>query len=124
LARAHLVHVFNASLGQPPTFGKSVIESAVKDVESIFFPTDVDRIEKYLKDNLLGRTRGALERNWLILVVKKITLENRRGRWRQVLAATVRLLKDNPADLLRDKFGEILKRLDDTTLPNRVGWRL
>ncbi|WP_009631569.1 hypothetical protein [Synechocystis sp. PCC 7509] len=77
LARYHLRNAIIYLLQHPPVQGKVALNHILKDIESEFFPEqDKQQAIQIFKSSPLGHARKALVRNIIIVLTKRLLVEN------------------------------------------------
>ncbi|MCO7244606.1 hypothetical protein ACXGSL_04755 [Vreelandella aquamarina] len=122
LARVHIRSAVEYLLQYPPAQGKYALESLVKEIESEYFPTALDKAIVALKNSPLFRARESLIRNFTIILLKKIlggTSDYKEVmRVSSALKAIAHLHPEVFEGTMGKKFSSLVKSLDDNNLKN------
>lgn len=73
LVRTHIVHAIHHVLSKDPVQGKAALDQILKDLLSPSFPTEKERIKRFLKGKYLSNPKPALIRNLLEALFKIAT---------------------------------------------------
>ena len=122
LARVHIRSAVEYLLQHPPAQGKYALESLVKEVESEYFPTKVDKAVTAFTNSPLLKARESLVRNFTIILLKKALNEasdyKEKLRVASALNAISKLHKGIFDSTLESKLSSLIKTLDDANLGN------
>jgi hypothetical protein len=72
LARAHLRNAVVHLLRHPPVQGKAALDRVVHQIQSAFFPTEIDDAVMQLRGGAMAHPRESLVRNLTIVILKTI----------------------------------------------------
>ncbi len=124
LARYHLRNAVTDFLQQPPVQGKAAQELIWKDIESAFFPTDIQSAVGIFKKGLLARARPPLIRAMIVgltkdLLKQDLTVKERLQRF-SALNAILEMYVAIGEQVLFDDLPRIISSLDDSHWPNVI----
>ncbi|MBI5032348.1 MAG: hypothetical protein HZB51_17600 [Chloroflexi bacterium] len=126
LARYHLRNAITHLLQQPPVQGKAAIERLIREVNSQYFPTDIDSAVKSFQQGPLVRPREALVRNFVVVLLKSL-LENNvsdpvNARLFAAVEATRRMHRSIVENTFAEKLGDTIRNLTDNNFINAVNF--
>lgn len=120
LARLHIRSAIECLLQHPPAQGKSALNILLKEVDSSYFPIDVDSAVVALKNSPLKKARESLVRNFVIVLLKNVLSDNKDvksiRRIYSALAAVKTMYKEFYDVILDEKLSVLIKNLDDSNL--------
>ena len=117
-ARAHLRTAVEHLLSRPPVQGKAALARLTAEVDSAYFPSEVDDATDLLGRGPLGHARDVLVRNATVLLLKE-ALNNeggtdpQRANRRVALAALHRMHTGDVEAALYEKASGVVSRLAD-----------
>ena len=110
LARLHIVNSIKSVLSQTAAYGKSVLDRLIAELDGNSFPNRAAAIKTILVSGPLCRPRESLFRNYLDILVKRVTSVDesidRRLRAREVLSV-LRVMHPNAWE---EKFPQVLEK--------------
>lgn len=116
LARLHLRNAVDHMLSRPPVQGKAGFERVARDLDSPYFPEDVDEARARLEEGPLGAARESLVRRVVRKLVEELLTEDReaaeRGRRFAALHALLRMEPDVVEHLLTEELERTTAHLD------------
>lgn len=120
LARLHIRSAVEYLLQFPPAQGKSALESLVNEVNSEYFPLDLDKAIIAFKSSPLLNGRNSLIKNFIIILLKKVINEQlppkAQTRIYTALNAIEKMHKIIYDKTLDEKLSNLLKTIDDSKL--------
>lgn len=120
LARYHLSSAVQYMLSQPPVQGKAVLDQLLSEIASEYFPRNQRLATAHFRDGPLARARETLVRNLVIVVLKRILLENLgETKGQQVNVALLAIHELYPAvveSTLRERLPDLARKLEDNEL--------
>lgn len=120
LVRAHIHAAVSHLLQHAPAQGKYALDRLSKEVESEYFPTDVDNAVVALMSGPLRKPRDSLIRNYVLLLLKKLIQEGVQGKPRARAVAALRAAaKIHPTQCnatLKEKITPLFRAVEDSQL--------
>lgn len=117
MARLHIRNAITSMLQNPPVQGKAALDSIMKDLESDYFPTSSQDAQKVLKSGPLGKPRDSLVRNFTIVLLKYLMLEDLSDKAHAQACAAMNALKELHTELstnaLKEKLSDIVNGVSD-----------
>ncbi|MGL1903106.1 MAG: hypothetical protein OCC49_13280 [Fibrobacterales bacterium] len=117
LARVHILTAINTLLRYPPAQGKNALNILIKEVESEYFPTKLEKAVVALTHSPFNNARISLVRNFIIILLKKILFEEvdykLTLRCMYALEAIEVLRKDVYDKTFDQNISTLIKKLDD-----------
>lgn len=117
LARYHLRNAVSNLLEHPPVQGRAALKRIEKDIESEYFPSELELAIQYLKKSLLERARPALINSIVIVLTKSLLLgdysDEKRTRQLLALNAISCLYHQQTREILNEKLSGIILRVED-----------
>ena len=124
LARVHIRSAVEYLLQYPPAQGKTAMDILLKEVNSEYFPTNKAKALVVFKNSPLVKARESLVRNFTIVLLKDLfsgTLKhNRRMKAVAALRSVEELYRIIYNDVLKDKFSNMFRAIDDSELGKGV----
>ncbi|WP_460206009.1 hypothetical protein [Scytonema sp. NUACC21] len=112
LARYHLRSAVMHLLQRPPVQGRAAAKRIFQDIESEYFPVDVELAVQYFQKSLLARARFILIKDIILgLTISLLTdkrLNDERARQFSALNAIVRLYPQQTGKILNDGLSDII----------------
>ncbi|ARU57998.1 hypothetical protein OLMES_3979 [Oleiphilus messinensis] len=120
LSRVHLRSAVEHLLQYPPAQGKYALDSLVKEVNSEYFPTEINKAVIAFNNSPLYKARESLVRNFIIVLLKKL-INDAKGykeisRITTALKAIETLYREIYRDTLTGKLSSIVRAVDDGSL--------
>ncbi|WP_272644224.1 hypothetical protein [Marinomonas mediterranea] len=120
LARVHIRSAVEYLLQYPPVQGKSAMDILLKEVDSDYFPTNMDKALIVFKSSPLIKARESLVRNFLVVLLKKLLEINldfsRMSKLIAAIKSVEELYKDIYNAVLEHKISSIFRSVDDKDL--------
>lgn len=120
LARYHLRNALTHLLQHPPVQGKIAQRRLEEEVKSAYFPTSVEAAVEYYRCGPLVRPRESLIRNFTIILLKTLLLQESEEMMQcRILAALGAIRAIHPTlakDVWNCKLNEILRSVEDRYL--------
>lgn len=120
LARVHIRSAVEYLLQYPPAQGKYALDALLKEVDSEYFPNNLEKAVTALKNSPLVKPRASLVRNFTIILLKKLINEasdyKETLRISTVLNAVGLMHKEVYDATLDDKLSSLIKAIDDKNL--------
>lgn len=120
LARYHLRNAVTHLLQHPPVQGQAALERLKREVDSPYFPTTTIAAKKYFAGGPLARPREALVRNFIVVLLKQLLLDELDNSKEQRCAAAlnaVRQMQRSVAErTLEEKLSDIIRTISDGEL--------
>jgi hypothetical protein len=122
LVRMHLRCLAEALLMHEPVQGRAALERVLSEVESNYFPTDVERARTVLSSGPLVAPRRALLRNTIMVILKvilRITTDIPINKWKRFKTALMAIREMHPkgyTDAMNECYGRLTKELNDEQL--------
>ncbi|MDD5321633.1 MAG: hypothetical protein PHD43_13675 [Methylococcales bacterium] len=120
LARVHIRSAVEYLLQYPPAQGKYALDALLKEVDSEYFPNDLEKAVTALKNSPLVKPRASLVRNFIIILLKKLINEvsdyKETLRISTALNAVELMHKEIYDATLNDKLSSLIKAIDDKNL--------
>ena len=124
LARMHIRSAVEHLLQYPPAQGKYALDSLTSEVNSEYFPTDIDKAIVALDNSPLKKARKSLIRNFSIVLIKKIL--NKSNDYKETTRTAtalnaIRLIhKEEFNATLKDKLSSIVRNIEADALKNVI----
>jgi len=126
LARTHLRNAVTHLLQRPPVQGKAALDSVINELESDYFPGDVEGAKAVFKNGPLSRPRESLVRNFTIILIKSILsgeLEEKKERkYVAALIALRELFRSIVEDTFHNRLNNLMQKADDNKLSNCISF--
>lgn len=120
LARSHLRNAVENLLQRPPVQGKAALNRLILDINSEYFPININDAVNYLSAGPLAHPRTSLIRNFVIILIKDIldiqTDVLKRERILSALLATMKIQPDISRATLVDKLKDLIAKQPDDAL--------
>lgn len=117
MARLHIRNAITAMLRNPPVQGKAALDSIMKDLDSGYFPTSSEEAHKVLKSGPFGKPRDSLVRNLIIVLVKRLLLEDLSDKPHAQTCAALNAVREMHPELateaLKEKLSDISSGVSD-----------
>jgi hypothetical protein len=124
LTRVHIHSAVSHLLQHPPVQGKYALERLIGEVDSEYFPTDVEEARTFFTSGPLRRPRESLVRNLVLLLVKRILKDSLDGKPRRRAIAALRavavLHPRQFGQTLAEKLSAVFRSVDDVDLLQSV----
>jgi hypothetical protein len=118
LARYHLRNVVLYLLQRPPVQGKAALDRITKEIESEYFPVDVNQAVEHFKHGPLTRARVPLIRGVILVLTKTLLHEalpaQSRTRHVSALKAILHMYVDIGEKVLQEDLPKVLQSVNDT----------
>lgn len=121
LARVHMRNAVEHLLQHPPVQGRAALDSIRHTIESDFFPTSDDLVEKRLRGTALGNPRQSLVRNIYVVGLKECLLGDCDGDAFEREAAALRGVHRLHPAVAEHTLTEVLDRLVRSVSDDRFG---
>ncbi|WP_076010898.1 hypothetical protein [Alteromonas abrolhosensis] len=124
LARMHIRSAVEHLLQYPPAQGKYALDSLTSEVNSEYFPTDIDKAIVAFDNSPLKKARKSLIRNFTIVLVKKIL--NKSYDYKEITRTAtalnaIKVIHEEEFDeTLRDKLSSIVRNIEADNLKNVI----
>lgn len=123
LARMHIRSAVEHLLRYPPAQGKYALDSLTSEVESEYFPTDINKAVVAFENSPLKKARDSLIRNFTVVLLKKLITEpndfKKIYRISTALNAIGLIHREPYRDTLTEKLSSIVRSLETENL-NRI----
>ncbi|MCB1948420.1 hypothetical protein [Nitrosomonas sp.] len=120
LARVHIRSAVEYLLQYPPAQGRYALETLVKEVNSEYFPTNLDKAITALENSPLFKARKSLVKNFIIILLKKILNETQdykeELRITTALNAIMEIHRGFYNSTLEERLSNLFKTVDDTKI--------
>jgi hypothetical protein len=120
LARVHIRSAVEYLLKYPPAQGKYALDALLKEVDSEYFPNNLEKAVTTLKNSPLVKPRASLVRNFTIILLKKLIYEvsdyKETLRISTALNAIELMHKEVYDATLDNKLSSLIKAIDDKNL--------
>lgn len=120
LVRAHIHAAVSHLLQHPPAQGKYALERMSKEVQSEYFPTDVDAAVVALMSGPFRKPRHSLIRNFVLMLLKRLIQEGVEGKSQVQAAVALRAaIKIHPVQssaTIREKLSPLFRTVEDSNL--------
>lgn len=121
LARTHLRNAIVYLLQHPPVQGKAALDRLVSEVDSVYFPVDVEDAIAHFSSGPLARPRESLVRNFVVALIKGLLLNDPDDYFpadnRSAALNAVRSMHREFAEkALYESLGGIMRRVSDSNL--------
>lgn len=120
LARVHIRSAVEYLLQFPPVQGKYALDSLISEVNSEYFPTNLNKAVTAFSNSPLLKARESLIRNFVIVLLKNFLNEAsdyKQGlRISSALNAIEQIHKEMYCATLKSKLSSLIKALDDKNL--------
>ncbi|MEZ2680098.1 hypothetical protein [Providencia rettgeri] len=118
-AYAHIVNAINIVLSQLPAQGKIAHERVMKDIDSQYFPKDIEAAREILKNGPINKGRKSLVRGIILVLLKDIINEKKRDRdilnkYFNVLCVIREMNQLYYDDTLRTELDKLLEKIDES----------
>ena len=124
VARAHLRNAVTHLLGRPPVQGKAALSRIITEIQSMYFPTDIEQAIVHLGRGPLGNPRESLVRNVVTVLLKSVLRDRQDEEMkRKHFAALNGIRRLHPAVTARtiaECLSRIIRSLDDDRLPEVI----
>jgi hypothetical protein len=110
LARLHLRNAVDHMLSRPPVQGKAGFERVARDLDSPYFPEDIEEARARLEEGPLGAARLSLVRQVVRKLVEELLTEDREAAERGRRFAALHALLDMDPDVVEHLLTEELQR--------------
>ncbi|WP_457809152.1 hypothetical protein [Kushneria sp. EE4] len=121
LARLHITSAVEYLLQYPPSQGKRALERLTNEVNSDYFPTNIDQALINFNKSPLHRARGSLVRNFIIVLIKKFldaqTAAKERNKITTALKAIEEMHLERYSSTLDEKLSNIIREREDKAIP-------
>lgn len=124
LARMHIRSAVEHLLQYPPSQGKYALDSLTSEVDSEYFPTDIDKAIVAFDNSPLKKARKSLIRNFTIVLIKKIL--NKSNDYKEITRTAtalnaIKVIHEEEFDeTLSDKLSSIVRNIEADDLKNVI----
>ncbi|MFD1259236.1 hypothetical protein [Entomomonas asaccharolytica] len=120
LARMHIKSAVEHLLQYPPAQGKYALDSLIAEVDSEYFPTDIQKAVVAFEKSPLKKARNSLIRNFTIILLKKYINEandfKKIARIHTALNAIGNIHREVYSETLREKLSNIIRAMNKEQL--------
>jgi hypothetical protein len=126
LARLHIHSAVTHLLQHPPAQGKFALDRLRAEIESDYFPANVEGAKVVFSSGPLRRPRESLVRNLVVILVKAILKEKpeykRRARLTAALDAIELLHPESYVKILKEVTSKIFRSIDDENIHSQINF--
>lgn len=120
LARVHIRSAVEHLLQYPPAQGKYALDSLNSEVDSEYFPTDVNKAVVAFRSSPLNKARNSLIRNFTVVLLKKLINEATDFRKLSKIATALNAINilhsEQYINTLKEKLSSIVRNVDPEKL--------
>lgn len=124
LARTHLRNAVTHLLQRPPVQGKAALDRVLRDINSDYFPGDVEEAKNVFKTGPMSRPRESLVRNFALVLIKTLLFEELSEKRERSYIAALKAIRDNHRGCIEETFEErlndLMLRVEDNQIINCV----
>lgn len=113
LARLHMRNAVDHMLSRPPVQGRAALERVFRDIDSDYFPTEVEAARERLEGGPLGAARASLARSVIVRLLGEVLQEEGEAADRERRFAALGAMFELDRGFAEEVLGQSLPRVID-----------